>query len=205
MANETKEKMLDAALEIFSRNGYAGTNLKEIAGAVGVVKSAFYRHYESKEEVWNAVIDRMEAYYEQRFGSSANLPEIPQTTDELKQLTLKMLDFTVHDRLVIMTRKLLLTEQFHDDRVRSLATEHFGAGLETLFSKLFAAMMENGSLMRADPGMLAFSYVAPITSLVHLCDREPDKVPDALKKAEAFMDHFISIYGMSEAKKKVRG
>ena len=77
MANETKEKMLDAALEIFSRNGYAGTNLKEIAGAVGVVKSAFYRHYESKEEVWNAVIDRMEAYYEQRFGSSANLPEIP--------------------------------------------------------------------------------------------------------------------------------
>lgn len=201
MANDTKEKMLDSALEVFSRSGYAAANLKEIAGAVGVVKSAFYRHYESKEEVWNAVIDRMEAYYEQRFGSSVNLPPIPGTTEDLKRLTLNMLDFTVHDRLVIMTRKLLLTEQFHDDRVRRLATKHFGVGQEEMFSKLFAAMMENGSLIRADPAMLAFSYVAPITSLVHLCDREPDKMPAALEKAKAFIDHFISIYGIDDGNK----
>ena len=84
MSNDTKDRILEAALEIFSRDGYAGANLKDIAGAVGVVKSGFYRHYASKEEVWDAVLDEMERYYAERFGSSENLPAIPQSTDELK-------------------------------------------------------------------------------------------------------------------------
>ena len=83
-SNDTKDRILEAALEIFSRDGYAGADLKDIAGAVGVVKSGFYRHYASKDEIWNAVLDEMERYYAERFGSSENLPAIPQSTDELK-------------------------------------------------------------------------------------------------------------------------
>ena len=154
MSNDTKDRILEAALEIFSRDGYAGANLKDIAEAVGVVKSGFYRHYASKEELWNAVLDEMERYYAERFGSSDNMPAIPQSTDEMKTLTLRMLNFTMHDKKIIMTRKILLTEQFRDARARALATNHFGTGLETLFSMIFAGMMENGSLRRGDPAML---------------------------------------------------
>ncbi|MBQ0100748.1 MAG: TetR/AcrR family transcriptional regulator, partial [Lachnospiraceae bacterium] len=129
MSNDTKDRILKAALEIFSRDGYAGANLKDIAEAVGVVKSGFYRHYAGKEELWNAVLDEMERYYSERFGSPETLPAIPQSTDELKKLTLRMLDFTIHDEKIIMTRRILLTEQFRDARVRALATKHFYTGL----------------------------------------------------------------------------
>ena len=196
MSNDTKERILKAALEIFSRDGYAGANLKDIAAAVGVVKSGFYRHYTSKEELWNALLDEMERYYSERFGSSENPPEIPQSTDELKMLTQHMLDFTIHDEKVIMTRKILLTEQFRNERVRALATKHFGTGLEALFTKIFAGMMENGSLKRDDPGVLAFAYTAPISALVQLGDREPEKYEEIKKKIKTYIEHFICTYGV---------
>ena len=195
MSNDTKDRILEAALEIFSRDGYAGANLKDIAEAVGVVKSGFYRHYASKEELWNAVLDEMERYYAERFGSSDNMPAIPQSTDELKTLTLRMLDFTMHDKKIIMTRKILLTEQFRDARVRALATKHFGTAMEVLFTKIFAGMMENGSLGCGDPAMLAFAYTAPISTLVQLCDREPERQEAVMEKIKAFIEYFILNYG----------
>ena len=197
MSNDTKDRILEAALEIFSRDGFSGANLKDIAGAAGVVKSGFYRHYASKEELWDAVLIEMERYYAERFGSSENMPAIPRSPDELKTLTLRMLDFTMHDEKIIMTRKILLTEQFRDARVCALATRHFGTGLEALFTKIFAGMMENGSLRRGDPAMLAFAYSAPISTLVQLCDREPDQYEEVMKKIKAFVEHFITVEGNS--------
>ena len=196
MSTDTKDKILEAALKIFSRDGYAGTNLKDIAEAVGVVKSGVYRHYAGKEELWNAVLDEMECYYAERFGTPENMPAVPQSTDELKTLTLQMLNFTMHDEKIIMTRKLLLTEQFRDARARVLATRHFGTGLETVFAKIFAGMMENGSLRHGDAAMLAFVYTAPIMALVHYCDREPEKEPEIMRQIEAFVKHFVSVYGL---------
>ena len=39
MANDTKERILAAALEMFSKNGYAGTNIRELSASLGLVKS----------------------------------------------------------------------------------------------------------------------------------------------------------------------
>ena len=195
MAKDTKGRFLEAALEMFSQNGYAGTNIRELSASLGLGKSSLYRHFESKDEIWDAMLDEMETYYNERFGTSKNLPPIPESTNELKELTLRMLAFTIHDEKVIMMRKILLTEQFRDERVRTLAIEHFHEGLETLFTKVFAGMMENGSLKRGDPAMLAFAYAAPISTLVQLCDREPEKRGETMEKIEAFIEHFIDVYG----------
>ena len=195
MAKDTKSRLLEAALEMFSQNGYDGTNIRELSASLGLGKSSLYRHFESKEEIWNAMLDEMEAYYNVKFGSQENLPVIPKNTEELKELTLRMLDFTLHDKKVIMTRRILLTEQFRDERVRALATKHFKTGLEAMFARIFAGMMENGSLKKNDPAMLALAYTAPISTLVQLCDRETEKQGEVINEAEAFIEHFINTYG----------
>ena len=59
----------------------------------------------------------------------------------------------------------------------------------------FAGMMEKGLLRAEDPAMLAFAYTAPITVLIHLCDREPEKTPEAMTQIEAFCRHLIRTYG----------
>lgn len=201
VAAGTKERILNTALKTFSEKGYGGTSLRELLSELGFTKAAFYKHYQSKEELWNAVLDAMECYYSERFGSPDHLPPVPQSTAELKTLTLRMLEFTIHDEKIIMTRKLLLTEQFHDDRARLLATRHFSEGLETLFAILFAGMMENGSLRREDPAILSLSFTAPVSTLVQLCDREPQRQRECMEKIEGFLDYFISVYGRQPKKK----
>ena len=197
MANDTKERILNAALELFSRNGYAGTNIRELSASLGLVKSGVYKHYENKEAIWNALLDQMVAYYGEHFGSAEHLPPVPDSLEGLVDMTMGMVNFTVHDERIVMTRKVqvLAIEQFRDERARELASKHFLTGLTDMFTPVFVGMMENGLLRKDDPNMLAFSYTAPISSLIHLCDREPEKTDEALAQIEAFSRHFIKTYG----------
>ena len=196
MAKNTKERILALALEKFSQNGYAGTNVRELTASLGLVKSSMYRHFESKEEIWNSLLDEMIAYYDERFGSPEHLPPVPDSLDDLLAMTMHMVDFTIHDEKIVMVRKLLTIEQFRDDRARDLATKHFLTGLKEMFTHIFAGMMDKGLLLRDDPAMLAFAYTAPISALIHLCDREPEKTDAAIAQVEAFSRHFIKVYGV---------
>ena len=173
MAKDTRERILAAALEMFSQNGFAGTNIRELSASLGMGKSSLYRHFESKEAIWNALLDEMIAYYDARFGSSEHLPPVPESLEELVRMTMRMADFTIHDEKIVMTRKLLSIEQYRDERAKALASKHFLTGLTDMFTQLFSAMMERGLLRRDDANMLAFAYTAPISALIHLCDREP--------------------------------
>ena len=195
MAKDTKERILMAALDMFSQNGYAGTNIRELTASLGLGKSSMYRHFESKEEIWNALLDELIAYYEARFGSPEHLPPVPDSLEELIAMTMRMVNFTVHDETIVKTRKLLSIEQFRDERARDLATKHFLTGLTEMFARIFAGMMDKGLLRRDDPKMLAFAYTTPISALIHLCDREPEKTETALAQAEAFSRHFVKVYG----------
>ena len=196
MAKDTKERILAAALDMFSQNGYAGTNIRELSASLGLVKSGVYKHYESKEAIWNSLLDEMVAYYDERFGSPEHLPPVPDSLEGLTAMTMQMVDFTIHDESVIKTRKLLTIEQFRDERARDLATKHFLTGLQDMFTPIFAGMMNKGLIREDDPAMLAFAYTTPISALIHLCDREPEKTEDAIRKIEAFSRHFITTYGV---------
>ena len=198
MASDTKERILVAALEMFSQNGYAGTNIRELSASLGLVKSGVYKHYESKAAIWNALLDEMIAYYAEHFGSLEHLPPVPDSPEGLVTMTMQMVNFTVHDEKIIMTRKVLTLEQFRDERARELATKHFLTGLTELFARIFAGMMDKGLLRKDDPKMLAFAYTAPISALIHLCDREPNQKEEALAQIEAFGRHFIAVYGVKQ-------
>ena len=195
MANDTKERILEAALEMFSQNGYAGTNIRELSASLGLVKSGVYKHYESKEAIWNALLDKMITYYAERFGSAEHLPPVPDSPEEFVAMTMRMVGLTIHDEQIVKTRKVLTLEQFRDDRARELATKHFLTGLTEMFTPIFAGMMDKGLIRRDDPAMLAFAYTAPISALIHLCDREPEKTEEAIRQTENFSRHFVRIYG----------
>ena len=94
--------------------------------------------------------------------------------------------------------KLLTIEQFRDERARDLATKHFLTGLKDMFTPIFRGMMDKGLIRREDPAMVAFAYTAPISALIHMCDREPEKTEEMMAQVEAFIQHFIRTYGVTE-------
>ena len=199
MVNDTRQRILSAALDMFSQNGYAGTNIRELMASLNLGKSSMYRHFESKEEIWNALLDEMIAYYAEHFGSPERLPPVPDSAEAFVAMTLQLVNITVHDERIVKTRKLLTIEQFRDDRARALATKHFLTGLKDMFTGIFAGMMEKRLLRRDDPAMLAFAYTTPVSALIHLCDREPRKTDEAMAQAEAFSWHFLRIYGIENS------
>lgn len=193
--NGTKEKILDAALNLFSQRGYSGTSMSDIAASLNLTKAALYKHYGSKEEILDSLFDRIEAYYSENFGSKEHLPEAFGSADGLVSLTMRMVDFTVNDDRIVKVRKILTIEQFRNERACALATRHFLTGLEELFTGIFGNMIEQKLLKDNDPEMLAFAYTAPVSALVLLCDREPGKKGEAFEKIRAFSEHFVSTYG----------
>ena len=194
MGKDTKDRILDEALVSFAENGYKGTNLRDLAAGLGLSKSALYRHYESKEAIWSALLNRTEAYYAAHFGSPEHPPAMPRSCDEFYRLVMRMVDFTIHDEKIITTRKLLLIEQFRDDRVRKLASAHFMDETKAIYRRVFEGMIAAGLLRREDPEMLAFIFTAPITQLIHYCDREPEKEPQIMRQIEEYVRHFIKTY-----------
>lgn len=185
----TKKEILDAALTVFSEKGYEGALLRDISASLGITKPALYKHFESKEALWNAMIDDVEQYYSESLAAVSEV-FVPDSWDEFCTLSLRQIDFTLHDETVRRVRRLLMLEQFRSERMSALATKHFVADIEERYTKIFAGMMVKGLLKATDPELLAFQYTAPVTVMIHLCDREPEREPEIMKKIEAHIRRF---------------
>ena len=75
MAEGTKERILRTALELFAQNGYLGTSMNDIAGQLGFTKAALYKHYASKQEILDKIVERMNKMDYER----AEVYEMPET------------------------------------------------------------------------------------------------------------------------------
>jgi AcrR family transcriptional regulator len=56
-----REQLLDVALQVFARAGYHGTSMNEIAEAAGVTKPVLYQHFDSKRELYRALLEEVGA------------------------------------------------------------------------------------------------------------------------------------------------
>ena len=57
MAEGTKERILETALELFAQNGYLGTSMNDIAARLGITKAALYKHYAGKQEILERIVE----------------------------------------------------------------------------------------------------------------------------------------------------
>ena len=69
---ERREQILAAATEAFARSGFAATSLDDIAGQAGITRVILYRHFDSKTDLYQAVLDqmcaRLDAHVEEPVG-----------------------------------------------------------------------------------------------------------------------------------------
>jgi AcrR family transcriptional regulator len=59
-ARVTRERILEAASELFTEQGYDATSLREIADRLGFTKAALYYHFQSKDEILRALLEPAE-------------------------------------------------------------------------------------------------------------------------------------------------
>ena len=121
-ANSTRERILDAALELFVAQGYDGTSLRQIAEQLGVTKAALYYHFESKEDILRALHMRLHEFGQNALDSAGDEPMTLELWGQLlegvvDQMLVQRKLFLMHERNQAVLEKLHSEEHDaeHDD------------------------------------------------------------------------------------------
>lgn len=201
--HNTKQQILDAALELFSVNGYDGVSVKDIAWAVGIKDSSLYKHFRSKREIFNALLEGMNRRYDEAV-SYYNLPqgEIEQVARQYGENDLNWLKtaveaiflFFVQDPYASKFAHLLMIEQYKNNDAARLFNEWFMRTPLEFQSTLFERMIHEGYFREADPMAMAIQFYGPILLLIMLYDADPDKLDEATRLLHIHVEQFAANY-----------
>ena len=190
----TKDKILEEALTLFSENGYDGTGVEQIAEKVGIKAPSLYKHFKGKEDIMNALIDNAEARYEEYFGSERHIGKLPENREEFIAVTMDRILFTMCDTMIRRIRKFLVQEQFRNERLAAVTTRHQLEGVQKMYTKIIAGMMEKGLFIKDDPELLANELASPVVLLIAKADRQPQLEREITQSIERHIRHFCDVY-----------
>lgn len=94
-AEERRNEILDAAEKLFSEKGFDGTSTNDILDEVGIARGTLYYHFKSKEDILDAMIERMTGRLIQKAAEIAAQKELPV----MQRLTMTMLSLNVDNDL----------------------------------------------------------------------------------------------------------
>lgn len=191
----TKERILYAALDLISEKGYDGVGVDLIAENAGLKGPSLYRHYKGKEDIFRSLIDMVEEHYSIGFGSTNKKEGFPCSIEDLIENALERIQFTMHDDMIRKVRRILAMEQFRSEKMAELTTGYYLDNLQGMYTNIFADMMEKGILKKDDPEYIALEFVSPVTLLIHIYDRQPEREEEVLEKIRKHFEHFIKTYG----------
>ena len=196
MTEGTKERILRIALELFAQNGYLGTSMNDIAGQLGFTKAALYKHYSSKQEILDKIVERMNrmdyeraAEYEMPETEPDGFAEAYLHTPVQKIRTYSMAQFAHWTKEPFSSnfRKMLTLEQYRDPKLAQLHHDYLAGGPLEYMAAIFRKMTDSDE----DAMQLALDFYGPMYLLYSVYDgaEEKETVSSLLT---AHIDHFIS-------------
>ena len=204
MDNETtRQRILTEALYLFSKKGYEAVSVDQIAKAVGIKAPSLYKHYQSKQAIFDAIFNEMQKQYDTQIeamnlhlsDADSDLGQFDGIlADELFKRVKALLEYSLHDDFVSRFRRLMTIEQFRSPEMSALYTERYVTRMLEYHESLFHTLMENGTLMVGDAHSMALQYVAPVLVLLSVCDRQPERETEVIKELKAHIRQFQTAY-----------
>jgi len=173
----TKEQIWKEALNLFSKYGYEGVSVKEIAKAVGIKDSSIYNHYKSKQEIFDTVLKQMSERMK-KARSTYTFPRLTNTVENYKNVSLQdlssmcfdLFNYYLNDNLASKFRKMLIIEQYSNNKVSKLFNEIFIDDVLKYESSLFNSLIESGKFIKTDPYIMALHFYSPLFLLLFKYD-----------------------------------
>lgn len=193
---DTKEKILKTALDLFAADGYEAVSVSTIAGRLGMAKSALYKHYKNKRDIFDSILKRMEELdclrAEEYAVPSAPLEEMPdvyrQTAlEDIKKFTIAQFEYWTEDEFASAFRKMLTLEQYRSEEMSCLYQQYLAGGPVGYMADLFDSICGTNNGRE-----LALAYYGPMYLLYYVYDGAEDKsqVKEQLKAhLELFMEN----------------
>ncbi|MDO5521620.1 MAG: TetR/AcrR family transcriptional regulator [bacterium] len=200
----TKERISYEALTLFSRKGYKGTSVKNIADAVGIKDSSLYKHFASKQEILDSIMVTIKQRTEEmskEFGipegedferAVAFYAELDQ--ESLARFSKNIFLFYLKDDILSKFWRMGSIEQVQNEQVYSLFRKFFIEDSIKYQTALFAEMSHQGIFIEADPGVMAISFYTPIFFLLSKYSAVEGQEEEALAVLDKQVREFYRIY-----------
>ena len=190
----TKEKILEEALKLFAQSGYMGTSMNEIASRLGVTKAALYKHYSSKQEILDSIVERMNLMdaertkeYEMPDGDMEEVIAGYKNTavEKIRQFTKVQFLHWTEDEFSCCFRKMLTLEQYRDPEMAKLYQNYLAEGPLRYMEAIFSGIAESSE----DAKQLAVDFYGPIFLLYSIYDGAENK-QEVVKLVDAHVERF---------------
>jgi AcrR family transcriptional regulator len=99
---ETRAKILEVALELFTEQGYDKTSLRDISGRLGITKAALYYYFERKEDILLELHLQLHSAGSELLDELETIPDGPDRVAAWPQLMHRLIDFMIDNRALIL-------------------------------------------------------------------------------------------------------
>ena len=193
MAGETRERILETALELFAQSGYLGTSMSDIAQRLGITKAALYKHYAGKQEILDRIVERMNEQDAQR-AEEYGMPEAEDfaaaylrvPSERIRSYSTAQFDHWTKERFSANFRKMLTLEQYRDPALGRLYQNYLSTGPLKYMAAVFRGLTDSDETAM----QLALEFYGPVYLLYSVYDGAKDKAAVA-PLLNAHIDRFI--------------
>ena len=197
---DTRQKILDKALELFAAQGYNSVSVGEIAQAVGIKAPSLYNHFPGKQAIFDAIVESTAAQYEAdtdkiNIHVQNVVQDIPVfteiTEDALFEKVRQIFEYSLYNEAISRFRRMMVREQFRSPELAALYSRRYVDRILEYHAGIFRALIAAGEIQAEDPDTLAMMYVAPVLTLIGVCDRQPEKESECLEKLRRHVQLFF--------------
>lgn len=189
LKGNTKEIILEKSLKLFAVHGYEAVSIRQIADEVGIGNSALYKHYESKQAIFDALVNELKHRYQEQCDS---VNSKIRGVEAVKENCLKMFEYQTQNEWIVNFRQLLLIEKFKNSKMAQLYKEFFVDIPLNTQKEIFIELQNQGLMISGDPYVFAMELYAPFY-LFHFVEHDYSELVEKYRThAEYFFDaHFI--------------
>ncbi len=154
----TRQKIIDAAIDLIAEKGYKGASVRKIAAKVGIRESAIYNHFKNKEEILKEIV-------EQIFTTPFETENLEERAKKGKSF---LHQFAVAYKLVSFDKRMeklfrvMIIELFQNRKLRESFLQEFHQKDIHQISKALFIMMQEGMIRSADPMFMAQEFISPL-------------------------------------------
>ena len=200
----TKQLILEKALDLFSQKGFQAVSTREIAEAVGVQKGALYNHFKNKQDIFDSLLFVVEEHIKQMNSDYASmtlmgeksLQSLEQLTtlskDDLIDLSCKMLECYLTDNVIMKFRRMYMIEQYSNEDARKKYQTIFVDSMIDRVTVMNQHLMDIGVYKKSDPRELAVWYFAPSFLLMNRYDGGESDISEITSLLRGCLEHFMN-------------
>lgn len=160
MKTQTKDKIFDTALDLFSKKGYDSVSVRTIASEVGIKESSIYNHYSNKKDILMSILNYFEEYFKGNPLDDENIRKLlEENPEEFYHQGSEMFKQQIFEEKILKIMKLIFVQMYQIDEVKEFFLREILGGSTDFWSDVFEILIQKNVIgSDCNPNKLAEMY-----------------------------------------------